>query len=432
MDNYFWQLEHGVAESIKDTATKLARLRGYTKSLEAAAKKAPLHIYHAQYELSETLDYVLNNPGIKNWRYFISKLLLYVPKEEIQEILGGDKGMSRVEFKDGTFRKRHKKWEYRFMYKGKQVQVIGWTKWDCWQQRADIEYGKLSIEKVEVKVETFGEYLTAWHPRYKAKKQSAKTYKNNQSRVRDIVESLGDIPLEKLTAEHIQDYLNAFETSNVREKYAYIFSGALRKAHELGKITVNPYKQVEIDKHVPESYPAIEYDHQTIILNAIKDIKYRILFLVCCCTGLRISKALSLRKSDIYFDHKIIRVKTSESRLKGGWVHIPFLPQLFDGIDFDVLGDNDLIFDGLKYGAARLYYERLFAKLNLGQYVRHSFRHTFTSVCFQVGFDLKWIQTTLGHATASVTLNTYTHLIKLGNSQIKEYLTLLLKSLKTP
>lgn len=59
-------------------------------------------------------------------------------------------------------------------------------------------------------------------------------------------------------------------------------------------------------------------------------------------------------------------------------------------------------------------------KISLGDYLRnwlrsqagtHSLRHTFASVLFANGTDVKTVSELLGHASIQITLNTYIHLI---------------------
>ena len=42
----------------------------------------------------------------------------------------------------------------------------------------------------------------------------------------------------------------------------------------------------------------------------------------------------------------------------------------------------------------------------------HSLRHTFASLLFAKGVDVKTVSTLLGHASIQITLNTYIHLME--------------------
>jgi integrase len=47
----------------------------------------------------------------------------------------------------------------------------------------------------------------------------------------------------------------------------------------------------------------------------------------------------------------------------------------------------------------------------------HDLRHTYASILIKQGENLKYIQSQLGHANPSVTLNTYSHLLEAVNQE---------------
>jgi integrase len=68
--------------------------------------------------------------------------------------------------------------------------------------------------------------------------------------------------------------------------------------------------------------------------------------------------------------------------------------------------------------------KQLYAALNdagLNHVTLHSLRHSFSSVLLSSGASIKALQRSLGHASATMTLNTYSHLIPedLGNALLR-------------
>lgn len=47
----------------------------------------------------------------------------------------------------------------------------------------------------------------------------------------------------------------------------------------------------------------------------------------------------------------------------------------------------------------------------------HDLRHTYASLLIEQGENIKYIQTQLGHASPTVTLNVYAHLMKPTNQE---------------
>ncbi|WP_239834494.1 tyrosine-type recombinase/integrase [Ligilactobacillus salivarius] len=54
-------------------------------------------------------------------------------------------------------------------------------------------------------------------------------------------------------------------------------------------------------------------------------------------------------------------------------------------------------------------------KANLRKISLHGFRHTYTSLLFESGVNIKEIQKQLGHSKVEMTLNIYTHLSRNNN-----------------
>ncbi|WP_239834913.1 tyrosine-type recombinase/integrase [Ligilactobacillus salivarius] len=57
-------------------------------------------------------------------------------------------------------------------------------------------------------------------------------------------------------------------------------------------------------------------------------------------------------------------------------------------------------------------------KANLREISLHGFRHTYTSLLFESGINIKEIQKQLGHSKVEMTLNVYTHLSRNNNNNI--------------
>ncbi|WP_225357518.1 tyrosine-type recombinase/integrase [Ligilactobacillus salivarius] len=63
-----------------------------------------------------------------------------------------------------------------------------------------------------------------------------------------------------------------------------------------------------------------------------------------------------------------------------------------------------------------LWKNKIIKKANLREISLHGFRHTYTSLLFESGINIKEIQKQLGHSKVEMTLNVYTHLSKNNNN----------------
>ena len=64
------------------------------------------------------------------------------------------------------------------------------------------------------------------------------------------------------------------------------------------------------------------------------------------------------------------------------------------------------------YSAELEFFRRILKNLNIPQAGTHTLRHTFASLLFAEGVDIKTVSTILGHASIQITLNTYVHLLE--------------------
>lgn len=322
-------------------------------------------------------------------------------------------------FQDGSFRQLKYCLEYRFMFNGHRESVYGKTKEICYQKRFDLLTGKAKSKNAL----TFEKWLTEWAEKYKKPNITPESYNAITRYIVQISDKLGSTPLTRLKTGQLQEFLNNEPKANTRIKLASVLSDSLRKAYNTQLIKHNPYLAVEYKKEKSKSYPVLQPDEQLKVYEAIAGKKYKDLFKISLCTGMRISELIGLKVKDIDFENRIITVRQQldrnnnpKEKLKtdASYRYIDFLPELFDGVDLS----KEYLFD-LSYTAVRSFFRRLFEKLEL-KFVLHSFRHTFISNCYFAGIRDKQIQLWAGHSKVEVTLNTYTHILK-GKSPFIEY-----------
>jgi integrase len=176
---------------------------------------------------------------------------------------------------------------------------------------------------------------------------------------------------------------------------------------------------------LPEDLMTLSEAH--IILDAADDERLRAMCLVSMKCGLRPGEVAGLRVRDVLLAKGAIAVmqqvdskhqqtnvlKTPSSRRVVGAPAdlIDALKPFMVGKDLD-----DLLFvtsNGTTYNSADLggWLKRRTAKSPLRrQYTWKDFRHFYASCLIYHGVNVKTVQQSMGHATATVTLNVYTHL----------------------
>ncbi|MEU0239713.1 tyrosine-type recombinase/integrase [Nocardiopsis sp. NPDC006198] len=156
----------------------------------------------------------------------------------------------------------------------------------------------------------------------------------------------------------------------------------------------------------------------------------RALILLLAYTGLRFNEAVALRVGRVDLDRRRIRVVVAFAEVEGKLVEqspktgksrtVPVPPSLVEELRPLMRGrsESDLVFTTRRGGEVRL---RNWRNREFGKAVKavgldgrgltpHKLRHTAASLAIASGADVKVVQSMLGHATATMTLDRYGHL----------------------
>lgn len=159
-------------------------------------------------------------------------------------------------------------------------------------------------------------------------------------------------------------------------------------------------------------------------------------------TGLRLSEALSLKWKDVDVENKYLHIhgnvvfvrnrdkkantaykvlEQKSTKTASGMRDVPLCEKALTAIlrhkELYSPKENDYVFTSRN---GKLVTPRNFAKALNGIYQRanieasgaHILRHTFASMLFEKGIDIKIISKVLGHSRVEITYNIYVHLIK--------------------
>lgn len=185
-------------------------------------------------------------------------------------------------------------------------------------------------------------------------------------------------------------------------------------------VTYNKHEQAKLYKAIQES------------IKAGKSSSYAVLLMLEM--GLRVGEVLALSWEDIDWDRRAIRIhKTlvhpsscSRSVVQEGAKSktsnrmIPMSTKVFSALgEFMMKLDSPtgLIFRGVKYpdrsmgyNALKKHIQSLCRNAQIEYRGMHVFRHTFATNCYYKGCEIKKLSKLLGHASVTITYNTYIHL----------------------
>ncbi len=313
---------------------------------------------------------------------------------------------------------------------------------------------KLAFAAMNVEIPTipknreryFKEVLLLWMEHNRIHHKGATTKKNQDIIDMHILPALGDVKISKITATMINSFAmrkmqsgrldgsGGLSASYVRNMML-IINSAMRYAAD--EQMCQPLKS-PIYKPVPpkKDLPILNLDEQKRLENhlLIGVDPTRSGVLISLYTGLRIGEVCALAWEDIDFERNIIHVRHTVSRVRNpdssssvksvliidtpktetstrdipiASILLPVLKQLIL-----TASSKYVISDSAEFVSPRTFeyrYHRLLEDSGVEPINFHALRHTFATRCVETGMDVKSLSEILGHASPSITLNTYVH-----------------------
>ena len=204
---------------------------------------------------------------------------------------------------DGTVRQRKDgRWEGRIVIGyddngyPKTKNVLAKTKKECVEklQKLKEDYGGLKPEKVRSEM-PFGDWLTYWYENHSKPKIRPTTQETYESRIRlHIIPEIGDIPLNKLTQNDLQQFYGRLKKSGRKrftDKYGEGLSDRMvRMCHATCPFRADTREQREKNLRTARAY--MFYANKKMNMNAAAPHAYMPLLL---CDEIPAERAIALR-----------------------------------------------------------------------------------------------------------------------------------------
>ena len=291
-----------------------------------------------------------------------------------------------------------------------------------------------------------------------------KTFKTNianntYARYQGIIENqikpiIGDIPLVSVRLNIIQGMINdlkdSYSSATIKKIKAVLYQ-IFKQAVKSQYIITNPVDGVDTPQlQQTDRTPISEECIKKLIQFCSDGYKHACFIMTLLYTGMRRGEILALTVDDIDIENRLIYVnkavefiKNSPNiktpKTKSGIRSIPIVDSLLPYIS-KVISDKkkeDIVFTDdkgnmyNKTGIQRMY-KNFIIEFNeyLGEakvyFTMHQFRHTFCTMLYNAGVDVKTAQDILGHSSVNVTLNIYTHLEskmkKINTDKLNKYM----------
>lgn len=306
-----------------------------------------------------------------------------------------------------------------------------------------------------VDIITTGEWADTW----------LKTFKSNiayntYTRYEGIVENqikpyFGKVQQNKVRLDMVQSMINELREvlapatiKKIRDVMHQMFEQAIKSQY----ISSNPVSGVDIPKLKQKTREPIPHEHIQSIIKFCQNYEHGDFIMTLLYTGMRRGEILALTTEDVDIENMIIHITKAvefidnnphvkEPKTPKSIRTIPILNCLKPHLERALKGKNknDIVFCD-KFGNIynKMAIRRLFADFNerYNEYLDrhenpihftvHQFRHTFCTLLYNAGVDVKMAQDILGHSSVNVTLEIYTHLTykskRLSANKINEYI----------
>ena len=268
-----------------------------------------------------------------------------------------------------------------------------------------------------------------------------KTISTHSSHIRNhIIPVLGKIKLSKLSPTQIQLFYNNLNLSaSTIHSIHGTLSSLLSDAVELGYIPFNNASKAKAPPPKTTINPLSD-DEIKAFLSELEHETYAALFKTILFTGLREAEAIGLTWDCIDLNNKTLRVyrQLQLQKLPVGFTFIPtktnksrliplsdYLCSIFQDLSQNIPNPppdswqanhpkDQLVFLTTKGNpilprTIYAHFKKITTKIGIENARVHDLRHTFATISFQNGDDIKTVQQNLGHSNASTTLNVYAH-----------------------
>ena len=300
---------------------------------------------------------------------------------------------------------------------------------------------------------TVTEWLKQWLDSYVAMHTTPRTQESYRSIIyKHLIPSLGTIPLAQLQPLHLQSYYSQALAAGRTDKrgglsarsvlyHHRIISESLSHAVKMNLLARNVAEVVDPPRPARITMAILAPGDVSRFLGTASGTSYYVLFSTLLYTGLRRGEALALRWRNVDLDMASLSVVETAFKLSSGEYVIkepktphsrrtvalsPSMALLLRRHKGDQeetwkqlgrrLTDTDFVFanaDGrpLDPNAVTRAFQRVIRQAGLPHIRLHDLRHTHATLMLKAGVHPKVVSERLGHASVSITLDTYSHVL---------------------
>ena len=303
---------------------------------------------------------------------------------------------------------------------------------------------------------TFRQFSKEWVDVILKPKVKPLSYQRKVSTLENqVYPHIGGVQIDKLSHSQIQKMVNdlsesGLSYSTVKKAYEAV-SGCMRYYRISTRTSHNPCEGISLPEQKRKELSDIKFfteeERRQIFIEATRKYEtgksvYRLgwVFVLLLYSGMRVGELCALTWNDIDFEEKTIRInknaiqvqekdkngeshcvlKTQNStKTRSGMRTIPMTAKAFTALSElqKITGAYEYIIssaNGERIRPTRLNrtFNQILAAIGLRKAGVHTLRHTFATMLFSNGCEVKIVSDLLGHSNTKITENIYIHLVK--------------------
>lgn len=242
--------------------------------------------------------------------------------------------------------------------------------------------------------------------------------------------TFASVPLGKVRATHAEEWVKAMSKSlapsTIKTRFSQV-NGVMRGAVRDHHIVQNPLENVQLPRQANEEMFIPSPETVATVLEASEE-HYRAMWALCAFAGLRKAEAAGVQVSDVRSLERRLRVDRQVQSAAGGAVRVKppkyesnrtiYIPEeLVELLGLHIASGTNgkWLFMGRNGNpprptAVQYQWTKTIQRAGVDHFSLHGLRHFFASGLIAAGEDVVKVQRQLGHASPSITLDTYSHL----------------------
>ncbi len=285
----------------------------------------------------------------------------------------------------------------------------------------------------------FSEVAQRWLA-HKKTKIRATTWAMYEGHTRNHFSELNGMKIDRITIATIETWIAERERVSMNvvtiRKMLVCLNQIMQYAVRHRYITINPVRDAERPRSTghKKAIRILSPGQIQAFLGCVTNRKYKLLFKLAVLSGMRQGEILGLQWNDIDYTNSQIRVRRSfnhgalyDTKTAKSRRNIDIGCDMMKGLkkwklrsapnELDLVFPNDAGKHNHHSNMVRRHFKPALKKAGVDEIRFHDLRHTYASLKIDQGENIVYISEQLGHATPTITLNVYSHLLNKVNTE---------------